>query len=261
MQDDIHIEARNLDMAYGNYVVMRNLNFKIKRGDIFVIMGGSGCGKSTLFRHIIGLNRPATGQIFFEGESLWEADDDDRERMIRRMGIMYQGGALWSSMTLAENVAMPLEEYTELGPEDVKAVVSLKLALVGLAGFEDLYPSELSGGMKKRAGLARAMALDPSILLVDEPSSGLDPVNARLLDDLIQELRDSLGTTIVVVTHELASILGIGTSSIFLDAESKTALASGNPRDLLAESRDPRVQRFLRRGEVPAGLCNNEVKL
>lgn len=261
MQDDIHIEARNLDMAYGNYVVMRNLNFKIKRGDIFVIMGGSGCGKSTLFRHIIGLNRPATGQIFFEGESLWEADDDDRERMIRRMGIMYQGGALWSSMTLAENVAMPLEEYTELGPEDVKAVVSLKLALVGLAGFEDLYPSELSGGMKKRAGLARAMALDPSILLVDEPSSGLDPVNARLLDDLIQELRDSLGTTIVVVTHELASILGIGTSSIFLDAESKTALASGNPRDLLAESRDPRVQRFLRRGEVPAGLCNNEVRL
>jgi phospholipid/cholesterol/gamma-HCH transport system ATP-binding protein len=170
--------------------------------------------------------------------------------MLRRFGILYQSGALWSSMTLAENVALPLGEYTDLSPADIRELVSLKLALVGLAGFEDFYPSEISGGMRKRAGLARAMALDPDILFFDEPSAGLDPISSRLLDDLIRELRDSLGSTVVVVTHELASIFAIGTNGVFLDAESKTMLATGNPTALKQESSNPIVRRFLTRGEA-----------
>jgi phospholipid/cholesterol/gamma-HCH transport system ATP-binding protein len=248
---EAHIRVRNVTMAYGSFVLMRDLNFTINRGDIFIIMGGSGCGKSTLLKTLVGLKEPATGQVFYDGVSFWETAPDEREQLMRRVGILYQGGALWSSMTLAENVAMPLEEYTDLPPDQVRDLVSLKLALVGLAGFEDFYPSEISGGMRKRAGLARAMALDPDILFFDEPSAGLDPVSARLLDDLILELRDSLGATVVVVTHELASIFAIGTNSIFLDPESRTAIAEGDPKRLLAESRDPRVINFLTRGEGP----------
>jgi phospholipid/cholesterol/gamma-HCH transport system ATP-binding protein len=248
---EAHIRVQNVTMAYGSFVLMRDLNFTINRGDIFIVMGGSGCGKSTLLKTLVGLKEPATGQVFYDGVSFWETDSAEREKLMRRVGILYQGGALWSSMTLAENVAMPLEEYTDLPPEQVRELVSLKLALVGLAGFEDFYPSEISGGMRKRAGLARAMALDPDILFFDEPSAGLDPVSARLLDDLILELRDSLGATVVVVTHELASIFAIGTNSIFLDPESRTAIAEGDPKRLLAESRDPRVINFLTRGEAP----------
>jgi phospholipid/cholesterol/gamma-HCH transport system ATP-binding protein len=187
--------------------------------------------------------------VWYDGESFWGGEPDARERMLRRFGVLYQSGALWSSMTLAENVALPLGEYTDLGPADVRDLVVFKLALVGLAGFEDFYPSEISGGMRKRAGLARAMALDPDILFFDEPSAGLDPISSRLLDDLILELRDSLGATVVVVTHELASIFAIGTNSVFLDAETKTMLATGNPRTLLKESSNPTVRRFLTRGE------------
>lgn len=235
-------------MAYGDFIIQHDLNFTIDRGEVFIIMGGSGCGKSTLLRHLVGLMTPARGKIFYEGTDYWVVPQEDRDRINRRMGILYQGGALWSSMTLAENVALPLHEYTDLSIRQIRGIVSLKLALVGLAGFEDYMPAEISGGMRKRASLARAIALDPDILFFDEPSAGLDPISAKLLDDLILEIRDSLGATIVIVTHELASIFAIGDNSIFLDPETKTMIAGGNPNTLLAETSDPRVQRFLTRG-------------
>lgn len=243
-----HIEVRDLTMAYGDFVIQRDLSFTIRRGDIFAVMGGSGCGKSTLLRHMVGLKPPARGQVFYEGVSFWDADPADQSRLMRRFGILYQSGALWSSMTLAENVALPLLEYSGLKPAAVQEIVSLKLALVGLAGFEDFYPSEISGGMRKRAGLARAMALDPDILFFDEPSAGLDPISARRLDDLILELRDSLGATIILVTHELPSIFAIANNSVFLDAETKTMIATGDPHDLLENPPDPKVRSFLTRG-------------
>jgi len=244
-----HIIVRDLTMAYGSFVVQRDLTFTINHGDIFIIMGGSGCGKSTLMRHMIGLQKPTTGQIVIDGFNFWNADIQERETMMRNFGILYQSGALWSSMTLAENISLPLEEYTDLSANDIKEVISLKLALVGLSGFEDYYPSEISGGMQKRAGLARAMALDPEILFFDEPSAGLDPISAKLLDDLILELRDSLGATVVIVTHELASIFAIGNNSVFLDPDTKTMIAVGDPNKLLAESKNPKVQNFLTRGK------------
>jgi len=244
------IEVQNLTMAYGARVIQRDLTFTVNRGDVFIIMGGSGCGKSTLLRHLIGLMQPAKGRVLYGGEDFWAAGQERRRQIMRRFGVLYQSGALWSSMTLAENVALPLEEYTALFPAEIRERVSLKLALVGLAGFEDYYPSEISGGMKKRAGLARAMALDPDILFFDEPSAGLDPISSRLLDDLILELRESLGATVVVVTHELASIFAIGNNSVFLDPETKTMIAAGDPKKLLQESDDPRVRNFLTRGEA-----------
>ncbi|MDG4474714.1 ABC transporter ATP-binding protein [Thiovibrio frasassiensis] len=241
------IEIHDLTMAYGEFVIQRDLNFVVNKGDIFVIMGGNGCGKTTLMRALIGLQRPAKGTVFYDGEDFWGVEPEDQERLKRRLGIMFQGGALWSSLTLAENVALPLKEYTALSPRRIAEIVSFKLALVGLAGFEEFYPAELSGGMKKRAGLARAMALDPDILVIDEPSSGLDPLTARRLDDLILELRDSLETTIVVITHELASILGIGTNSVYLDTERHTMINTGNPKEALV-SGDAKVRHFLTRG-------------
>lgn len=244
-----HIIVQDLTMAYGRSVVQRDLTFSVNRGDIFIIMGGSGCGKSTLMKHMIGLQEPAKGKVLFGGVNLWDVPPEERKRIMMRFGVSYQSGALWSSMTLAENVALPLGEHTHLPPEKIKEIVSLKLTLVGLAGFEDYYPSELSGGMKKRAGFARAMALDPEILFFDEPSSGLDPVSAYLLDKLILELRESLGATVVVVTHELASIFTVGNNSVFLDPDTKTMIAVGDPKKLLAESKDPKVRRFLTRGK------------
>src|SRR5216117_2699809 len=175
------IEVRDLDMMYGDRVIQRDLNFAVEPKDIFVIMGPSGSGKSTLLRHMIGLVPPARGDVFYDYVSFWTADTNDRQRMLRRVGVLYQDGALWSSMTLAENVRLPLEQFTDLPPATIRGIASLKLALVGLAGFEEFYPSEVSGGMRKRAGLARAMALDPDILFFDEPSAGLDPINSRLL--------------------------------------------------------------------------------
>jgi phospholipid/cholesterol/gamma-HCH transport system ATP-binding protein len=244
-----HIIVKDLTMAYGTFVVQRDLTFTINRGDIFIIMGGSGCGKSTLMRHMIGLKEPAKGAVNYGGISFWDTEPAERERLMRQFGVLYQSGALFSSMTLAENIALPLQEYTDLKADQIGKLVSLKLALVGLAGFEDYYPSEISGGMQKRAGLARAMALDPEVLFFDEPSAGLDPISSRLLDDLILELRESLGATVVVVTHELASIFTIGNNSVFLDPEKKTMIAKGDPRKLLAESKDPTVHRFLTRGD------------
>jgi phospholipid/cholesterol/gamma-HCH transport system ATP-binding protein len=212
-------------------------------------MGGSGCGKSTLMRHMVGLKAPAKGQVLYEGVSFWDTDPADREQFMRKIGISYQSGALWSSMTLAENIALPLQEFTDLSREQIHEIVSLKLSLVGLAGFDDYYPSEISGGMQKRMGLARAIALDPEIVFFDEPSAGLDPISARLLDDLILELSQSLGTTVIIVTHELASIFAIGNNSVFLDPETKTMIAVGDPKKLRDESKNPTIHKFLTRGE------------
>jgi len=248
-QTTAHIEVRDLTMAYGSFVILHDLSFTVKKADIFIIMGGSGCGKSTLLRGLIGLKEPAKGQVLYDGVSFWDCEPDAKQVIMRRFGVLYQGGALWSSMTLAENVALPLVEYTNLNPAQIKELVSLKVSLVGLAGFEEFYPSEISGGMRKRAGLARAMALDPDILFFDEPSAGLDPISARHLDELILELRDSLGTTVVVVSHELASIFAIGNNSVFLDGETRTMIAVGNPNKLLAESNDHKIRSFLTRGE------------
>jgi phospholipid/cholesterol/gamma-HCH transport system ATP-binding protein len=243
-----HITVSGLTMAYGDFVIQRDLSFTVNRNDIFIIMGGSGCGKSTLLRHLTGLQEPAKGRVYYGDISFWEADPAERSRIMRKCGILYQKGALWSSMTLAENVALPLEEYTTLPARDIGEIVSLKLALVGLAGYEEFYPAEISGGMQKRAGLARAMALDPEILFFDEPSAGLDPVSARRLDDLILELRESLSATIVVVSHELASIFAIGNNSVFLDGESRTMIARGDPHVLLQKTDNPKVREFLTRG-------------
>jgi phospholipid/cholesterol/gamma-HCH transport system ATP-binding protein len=244
-----HIVVRDLTIGYGSRVIQQNLDFTVNKGDIFIIMGGSGCGKSTLLRNMVGLNRPLKGQVIYEGISFWDADAEEQARIMRRIGILYQSGALWSSMTLTENIALPLQEYTDLSPSQIREIVSLKLSLVGLAGFEDYYPSEISGGMRKRAGLARAMALDPDILFFDEPSAGLDPISEHLLDELILELRDSLGATVVIVTHHLESIFAIGNNSVFLDTETKTMIAGGDPKKLLAESKDPKIITFLTRGE------------
>jgi len=243
-----HIVVNDMTLAYGSYVVQKNVSFTVNRGDVFIIMGGSGCGKSTTMRGLTGLKPPSAGDIFYDGVNFY-GSAADRERIRRGFGVMFQSGALWSSMTLAENVALPLEQYTDLSASRIRKIVSLKMALVGLGGFEDFYPSEISGGMQKRAGVARAMAMDPEVLFFDEPSAGLDPVSARRLDDLILELSDSLKTTMVVVTHELASIFAIASNSVFLDPETKTAIAHGDPKRLLAESDDPKVIDFLTRGE------------
>ncbi len=243
------IVVKGLEMSYGSFVLMRDLNFTINRGDIFIIMGGSGCGKSSLLRSLVGLVRPVKGRVLYGDISFWDADPEEQRRIMSSFGIGYQSGALWSSLNLAENIALPIQQYTDLAPERIREIASFKLSLVGLAGFEEYYPSEISGGMKKRAALARAMALDPDVLFFDEPSAGLDPVTAHLLDELILELRESLGTTIVVVTHDLDSIFAIGSNSVFLDADTRTMTASGNPRKLLDEATDPRLIEFLTRGE------------
>jgi phospholipid/cholesterol/gamma-HCH transport system ATP-binding protein len=243
------IEVRGLTMAYGASVVQRDLSFTIERGQIFVIMGDSGCGKSTLMRHMIGLNAPAAGDVYYDGEAYWEQDGDRREALGHKFGVLYQSAALFSSMTIEENVSLPLIEHAGLSRSASRDVASLKLALVGLSGFEEHYPAEVSGGMRKRAGLARAMALDPDILFFDEPSAGLDPLSSRRLDDLIRELRDSAGTTIVLVTHELPSIFELGDDAVFLDAERKTMIARGEP-NALKQSSDAKVRAFLNRDRL-----------
>jgi phospholipid/cholesterol/gamma-HCH transport system ATP-binding protein len=248
-----HIEVRNLTVGYGSFVVMRNVNFAVRRGEIFIIMGGSGSGKSTLLRALIGLIEPLAGEVLYNGVNFTRAALQERQQMLRRFGVTYQSGALWSSMTLAENVGLPLAEFTSLSPAEIREVAALKLAMVGLKGFENFYPAQLSGGMQKRAGIARAIALDPEVLFFDEPSAGLDPITSRLLDDLILELRASLGATVVVVSHELASIFAIADKSVLLDGETRTPIAYGNPKALRDHSEDPRVRRFLTRGERQAG--------
>ncbi len=243
------IVVKNLNISYGSFILMENLNFEVKKGDIFIIMGGSGCGKSSLLKILTGLKKPDIGEVFIDNINFWRSDKIIKNNIMKKSGILYQGGALFSSMTLFENIALPLQKYTTYSQNDIADIVSLKLSLVGLAGFEDFYPSEISGGMKKRAGLARALALDPDIVYFDEPSAGLDPISSKLLDDLILEINKSLGTTIVIVTHELESIFSIGTNSIFLDVDKKTITAKGNPKDILNTTEDENVINFLKRRE------------
>ena len=246
------IQAKNLTVGYGNFDLLKNASYTVNKGDIFIIMGGSGCGKSSMLRVLTGLLKPKAGNIFINGQDIVTAPEDEIQKIREKSGILYQSGALFSSMTLAENIAFPLEKYSGYSPQTIRELASLKLALVGLKGFDDFYPSEISGGMKKRAGLARALALDPDILYFDEPSAGLDPISSRNLDDLILELNQSLGTTIVVVTHELASIFAIGNNSIFLDGTTKSITARGNPKELLKNPPNEEVYEFLTRGEKNA---------
>ena len=244
------IEVEHLQAGYDGDTVLKDVSFSVSRGDIFFIIGGSGCGKSTLLRHMVGLHPPMAGAVKFFGRPFTQADVGTRRAMLKTFGMLFQGGALWSSLSLRENVALPLEEYTVLSRREINEIATLKLAQVGLGGFEDYFPAEISGGMKKRAGLARALALDPAIVFFDEPSAGLDPVTSRKLDELILQIRDTFETTIVVVSHELASIYGIADRVIMLDRAQKGIIAEGRPRELAVNSRDLRVSEFLRRTDV-----------
>ena len=244
------IEVHALQCGYEEKVVLKDVSFTVARGEIFFIIGGSGCGKSTLLRHLVGLNTPTAGGVKFFGRSFAETNPAARRDLLKTFGMLFQAGALWTSLTLRQNVALPLEEYTTLSRREIEEIASLKLAQVGLGGFADYYPSEISGGMKKRAGLARALALDPAIVFFDEPSAGLDPVTSRKLDELILQIRETFGTTIVVVSHELASIFDIADRVIMLDRAQQGIIAEGKPRELAVRSRDPRVTEFLRRGDV-----------
>ena len=248
-ENKAQIEAKNLTIGYGDFVLLQNLNFVINQHDIFIIMGGSGCGKSSMLRVLTGLVSPLSGKVFVDGVDFISAPLKTKNKIMQNNGILYQSGALFSSMTLAENIALPLQLYKNYSDAEIRELVSLKLALVGLSGFEEFYPSEISGGMKKRAGLARALALDPETVYFDVPSAGLDPVSSKLLDDLILDINQSLGTTIVIVTHELSSIFAVGNNSIFLDGDSKSILARGNPRELLKNPPNEKVFQFLTRGE------------
>lgn len=243
------IEVTGLACGYDGNVVLKDITFTVPRGEIFFVIGGSGCGKSTLLRNLVGLHHPLAGSVRFQGRSFTDADLATRRKLLKTFGVLYQGGALWSSLTLRQNVALPLEEHTDLSAREVAELSCLKLAQVGLTGFEDYYPSEISGGMKKRAGFARALALDPSIVFLDEPSAGLDPVTSRKLDELVMQVRDTFGTTLVIVSHELASIFGIADRVIMLDRQAKGIIAEGAPRVLAEQSRDPRVTEFLHRGD------------
>lgn len=249
MMADNKIKVENLTIAYGSNVLMKNIGFEVKKGSVFIIMGGSGCGKSTLLKILTGLKKPENGRIWIDGVRFDNADEAQKKKIMQNCGILYQSGALFSSMTLAENVALPLKQYSDYSPKMIMDMVEFKLALVGLKGYEDFYPSEISGGMKKRAGLARALALDPEIVYFDEPSAGLDPVSSRRLDELILDINKSLGTTIVIVTHELASIFAVGEDAIYLDAATKGISARGNPKDLLQNPPNQNVLHFLSGGK------------
>ncbi|MDR1458215.1 MAG: ATP-binding cassette domain-containing protein [Puniceicoccales bacterium] len=238
-------------MSYDSTVVMKDVTFDVKPGEIFLIIGESGCEKSTLLKHMIGLKTTKPAIIFYDGIDFIDVLEDSNKSIATQFGVLYQSGALWSSMTLEENVALPLEEFTDYSKDKIKEIVNHKLSLVGLENHGDLYPSEISGGMRKRAGLARAISMDPDILFLDEPSAGLDPISAKNLDDLILKMRSTLGTTMVIVTHDLHSIFTIGDNAIYLDADSKNVLAIGSPNQLL-ENFNTKVRCFLTRGE----LCN-----
>ena len=241
-QKQIKIRVKNLTMAYGDFTVMKDLNFDVNAGEIKVLMGASGCGKSTLLKHLIGLETARTGTIHYDNQPFDPKSRSARD-IRRRFGVLFQSGALWSSLSLGQNVALPLEEHTNLGEKEIREIVEFKLALVGLSGLGHRFPAELSGGMQKRAGLARAIALDPEILFFDEPSAGLDPLSSSRLDELILQLRDALGATIVVVTHELASIFTIADSALFLDVKTKRSISDGKPKDLVENSETPSIVR------------------
>jgi phospholipid/cholesterol/gamma-HCH transport system ATP-binding protein len=242
------IAVEDLECRYGNTTVLSGISFAVREGELFFIIGGSGCGKTTLLRHLIGLRKPAKGAVRYFGENFTAADLAARRNLLKTFGVLYQSAALWSSMTLRENVALPLELYTTLSRRERDEIVALKLAQVGLAGFEEYFPAELSGGMRKRAGLARALALDPRIVFFDEPSAGLDPVISRTLDALILQIRKTLGTTMVIVSHELTSIYALADRVVMLDRDARGIIAEGRPQDLAATSSDARVREFLIRG-------------
>ena len=247
------ISVQNLTMSYGTTPIVRNLNFEINRGDIFVIMGMSGCGKSTVMRAMIGLNQPNAGHIIIDGTNLWNLSTDQREKLVRTFGVAYQSGALFSSMTLNENVALPLGIDADMGTSSVRNHVNAALAMVGLEKYGDFYPSEISGGMVKRAALARAIVTNPTVLFLDEPSAGLDPVRAKELDNLIYNIAHKTGTTVVMVTHELESIMTIATNSIYIDAETRTGIVSGNPHKILQTTKNKQIKDFLSRKQTYMG--------
>ncbi len=241
------LRCDELTVAFGPKVVQADVSFSVRRGSIFAVMGGSGCGKSTVLRALMGLLRPTRGRVLVDGEDLWVADAARKIAIGRRFGVLFQSGALWSSLTVGQNVALPLQMLTQLDAASIELLVRLKLALVGMAGAEDKLPAALSGGMRKRAGLARALALDPDILFFDEPSAGLDPITSERLDELILELRDGLGATVILVSHELPSLFAICDDGVFLDADAKTAIGHGAPRQLRDTSTNPTIQAFMRR--------------
>lgn len=242
------LRAEGLTLGYTQRKpILKNLNFEVKEGTAFIIMGGSGCGKSTLLKAFLGLLEPLEGEIYYDGQPFTKNSEKEREAILKRCGVLYQSAALWSTMTLLENVCLPLEFYTSLSTKNIREVAAFKLSLVGLQGFEDYYPAELSGGMRKRAGIARAMALDPKILFLDEPSAGLDPISSKRLDELVTQLQTHLNTTLVIVTHDLDSLMDIGQDSIFLDPKTQSIIAHGAPSKLLKESQDPRILNFLTR--------------
>jgi phospholipid/cholesterol/gamma-HCH transport system ATP-binding protein len=246
------LEVSGLSFGYDGVSVQHDVSFEVKPGSIFAIMGESGCGKSTLLKTLIGLLRPTAGSVHFGALDYWSLDEARREEFGRRVGVLFQGGALWSSMTAAQNVALPLQMFTRLNDASIDALVQLKLSLVGLNAGRASMPADLSGGMRQRVGLARAMSLDPEILFLDEPSAGLDPIAAKRFDDLILELRDGFGVTVVMVSHELPSLFGICDDGVFLDAETHTVIGHGAPKTLRDSSTHAAVHAFMTR-ELPKG--------
>lgn len=241
------IRVRDLIVGYGTDIILENISFDVLEGEIFIVLGGSGCGKSTLLKHLIGLIPPLSGQIRIDGEDISNCDEATFKKILRKIGVLYQSTALFGSMTIAENVSLPIKEYTDLPQKSVDTLVKMKLNMVNLKGYENHLPSEISGGMRKRAGLARAMALNPKILFFDEPSAGLDPVTSVELDNLIIHLNKSLGTTMVIVTHELQSIFNVAHRVIMLDKQTKGIIAEGNPKHLKDHSENPFVRNFFNR--------------
>jgi len=253
------LQIKNLTLQYGSRIIQRDLSFDVKCGEIFVVMGGSGCGKSTLLRHLIGLLRPKVGEIFVLGKEIWEIAPEERLKQMRQIGIVYQKGGLWSTMTLFENIALLLRMYSPCSEPEIQQLCELKLSLVGLSGYGNFYPSEISGGMQRRAALARAIALEPKLLFLDEPSSGLDPVSAHRLDELILQLRDMLGATIVVITHDLDSIFTIADRAVYLDHVKKTITACGTLSELKNRTDHADLHDFLTRGKnMNVGEKENE---
>jgi len=248
------LQVKALAYGYGAESLQHDISFDVGRGSIFAIMGASGSGKSTLLKVLIGLLRPAAGQIIFGGVNYCSLEHAQRSEIGRHFGVLFQGGALWSSMTASENVALPLQMFTDLDQESIDVLVQLKLSLVGLETGRYRMPADLSGGMRQRVGLARALALDPAILFLDEPSTGLDPISARHFDDLVKQLRDGFGVTVIMVSHELPSLFGICDDGVFLDAETRTAIAHGAPATLRDTCTHPTVHAFMHRETAPAPL-------